>query len=267
MRVVTFNTGLVDLLIPHARERVLLMAERLPGLDADVIALQEVWTADDLAVLADAFGEDHTIVAADPPPAAPGDWVQEGRTGLALISRVPLSREAVVPLESFFVRRAVIRAEVATTAGPVLVLATHLTADIPPIPHPDPGGWAAEHMVQVEHVISIAAEWGGPVMLVGDLNCGPSLPGMNPEFEAGYLRLREAFPGSPYEDRDEPLCTFCRDNPLQFLEYSSLIDHVLTRGIDHEAAARRILDEPVQIDGSEVRLSDHYGLEVVFERL
>lgn len=267
MRIVTFNAGLIDVLIPHARERVLLTAERLPDLDADLMALQEVWTAYDLEVLTDAVADTHTVIGADPLPDAPGPWVQDGRCGLALMARLPLASVSVVPLDSYFVRRAVIRVEAATGEGPVLVLAAHLAADIPPIPHPAPGGWAEEHMSQVEEVISIAAGWDGPVLVVGDLNCGPSLPGMEPEFEAGYRRLREAFPRAPHEEQGGPVCTFCIDNPLQFLEYSSLIDHVLTRGIEAPATARTVLDEPLTIDGGEARLSDHYGLEVVFDGL
>jgi endonuclease/exonuclease/phosphatase family metal-dependent hydrolase len=267
MRIVTFNCGLVEPLIPYAAERRDLIAEVLPGLDADLIALQEVWTASDLAVIGEALAGSHTMVAADPLPEVPGDWVQEARCGTVLLSRVPLARASVVPLDSHFVRRAVVRAEVASEVGPLLVLATHLAADIPPVPHPDPGGWEAEHASQVERLIEDAETWPGPAMLAGDLNCGPALPGIDGEFEAGYRRLREAFPGSVYEEQGAPECTFCGDNPLQPFEQSTLLDHVLTRGIDLPGRARRIFDEPVEIDGAPARLSDHYGLEVDYPEL
>jgi endonuclease/exonuclease/phosphatase family metal-dependent hydrolase len=266
MRIVTFNAGLLDPLIPGVRERAVLLAARLPALEADVIVLQEVWEERDVALLSDALEGSHVAVPADPLPTAPGDWAAGGRTGLILFGPPRMSAN-VASLDSWFVRRAVICVDVDVGGETLLILATHLSADIPPIPHPEPGGWEAEHRRQVEHLIVLAGRHEGPALVVGDLNCGPGLPGVDPEFEDGYRRLVEAFPRSVYLEDDEPLCTFCADNPLQPFSQSTLLDHVLARGIDGPAAARRILDEPVVVDGDEMRLSDHYGLEVDFEGL
>jgi endonuclease/exonuclease/phosphatase family metal-dependent hydrolase len=263
VRVVTFNAGLIEILIPHAVARRDLLAGALPALGADVLALQEVWEADDLEALTETLAPTHTVMAADPLPAVPGDWVQDGRCGVVLATSLPVMSVEVVPLESFLVRRAAIVADVETPRGEVRVIATHLAADIPPVDHPGAGGWEGEHRAQVETVVDMAGD--GPVVLAGDLNCSPTLPGLRGEFEAGYTRLVEAFPRSVYVEQGEPMCTFCSSNPLQPYETSTLIDHVLAAGIDGPATARRILDEPVAIAGKEVRLSDHYGLETVFE--
>jgi endonuclease/exonuclease/phosphatase family metal-dependent hydrolase len=266
MRVVTFNAGLLDPLIPHAAERRDALAARLPSLGADIIALQEVWEEKDLEVLIAALGERYEALAADPLPDAPGDWAAGGRCGLAVFTR-PGVRGDVIPLESWFVRRAAIRLDVPIAGGTLLVLASHLTADIPPIPHPEPGGWEAEHGRQVEALIAVAERHSGPAMVLGDLNCGPALPGIDAEFEAGYLRLLETFERSVFVDQGEAACTFCSENPLQPFPRSTLLDHVLVRGIEGPAVARRILDEPMIVAGIEIALSDHYGLLVEFPRL
>ncbi len=261
MRFVTFNAGLLDPLIPHAAERCAALAARLPSLEADFVALQEVWEEADARSLAEAMANGYTAVAADPLPGVPGDWAAGGRSGLMVFSRHDVPAQ-VVPLESWFVRRAAIRLDVETSQGTMLILATHLAADIPPIPHPEPGGWEAEHRRQVEHLIGVAERHDGPAMLLGDLNCGPALPGIAPEFEAGYRRLLEVFGRSPYLEQGDPGCTFCADNPLQPFPQSTLLDHVLVRGVDGPASARLVLDGRIVVGGIETALSDHYGLLV-----
>lgn len=266
MRVVTFNAGLLDALIPHAAERRDALAASVPAFEADVIAFQEVWEEQDLEVLVAALGGRYAAVPADPLPDAAGDWAAGGRSGLVVFTRPGVGAE-VIPLESWFVRRAAIRLDMPIAAGRLLVLATHLAADIPPIPHPEPGGWEAEHRRQVEALVTIADQHDGPAMVLGDLNCGPALPGIDAEFEPGYLRLLEVFERSVFVEQGGATCTFCSDNPLQPFPQSTLLDHVLARGIEGPAVARRIFDDRMVVGGTEIALSDHYGLLVEFKGL
>ena len=84
VRILTFNTWALPAGISRQTEpRLHALIQRLPELDADVIALQEVWTASARAILREgalASGYPHS-------------WHREaafGGSGLMLLSRQPL---------------------------------------------------------------------------------------------------------------------------------------------------------------------------------
>ncbi|MDX1689506.1 MAG: endonuclease/exonuclease/phosphatase family protein [Acidimicrobiia bacterium] len=262
--VATYNTGLLDGFIPHAAGRRGAIAERLERLDADLVALQEVWSAPDRDVLTDASPLRHGTAADDHLDPEPG-YALDGSTGLLLRSRWPLLTTSVVTLPSYFTRRAVVVAEVDGPVGPFTVLATHLAADIRNVEHPGAEGWAGEHRAHVQTVLRLAAEAAGPVILVGDLNCGPERAGRDPEFPENYDLLRSGFESSAYADDPEAPCTWCPDNPLVHFERATVLDHVMESGF-HPVSWRRIFDRPVTVEGDEgatlTTLSDHYGVLV-----
>jgi endonuclease/exonuclease/phosphatase family metal-dependent hydrolase len=266
VRVVTFNTGLLRGGVPYAAERAGPVAAAIAALDADVVSLQELWEdADRTAVIEAAAGRFPHAVAADPLEPLPGDWGFAGNTGVAVISRLPILETAVISLESSIVRRVVLRAIVATGTGPVTILATHLTAWLRSVAHAaGPGGWSGEHRAQCERIADLARSIDGPVVLAGDLNCGPARGGV-PELPGSYGVLRAAFEFSPYADDPDSRCTWCAGNPLVHEEADTIIDHVMSSGI---APLRweRVLDRPLDLpDGSEGRVADHYGVAVDFE--
>lgn len=151
LRVLTWNT-LWDRydsdLIDTARRRPLLLAE-LARADADVIALQEV----------------------EPPLyemlALAGYAVSDGADvethGLVLLSRLPVLSAGHHALSAY---KGVASMVVRTAAGPVAVLATHLTSDH----HPYGPRRRADELRQLATGL---ADLDCPVVLLGDFNGGP----------------------------------------------------------------------------------------------
>lgn len=196
VRLATFNVmhgvGLSDGQVDAAR-----FASVVAGLDADVLALQEVDQAqprshgvDLTALAAEAMGAGYrrfcAAVVGTPggawrPAVAEDDGAGEPRYGVALLSRWPVRRWWVLRLPAAPVRspvyvpgprrggvilvrdepRAVIAAVVQSPVGPISVAGTHLSF----VP-----GWGA---YQLGLVLRSLRELPGPRVLLGDLN----LPG------------------------------------------------------------------------------------------
>ena len=262
--VATFNAGLLDGFIPHSRGRAGPVAAALGALDADLVALQEIWSEGDRRLVAETTPLGH-VIGADPLEGDVTGFALDGTTGIMLLSRWPLLATSAVELPRYFTRRAVIVAEVDVPGGPVTVLATHLAANIRNVEHRDPGGWKGEHRTHVLEVLRLAAEASGPVLLAGDLNCGPERRDGFTEFAANYDLLRSGFETSAYADDPASTCTWCPDNPLNPFAGATILDHVMESGF-RPLAWRRILDEIVEVDGDdgpvETTLSDHYGVAV-----
>ena len=266
VRIVTYNTGLLRGGVPYAAERVDLVADAVANIDADVISLQELWSdADRATVLDSATGRFPHRAEVDPLPPLPGDWGLDGSTGLAVLSRWPIIRSAVIPLESSIVRRAILDVQIATPARAVRVLATHLTAFLRSVMHHNgEGGWAAEHLAQCELVADLIESSRGPIVLAGDLNCGPGRGGV-PELPESYDVLRGAFEHSPYADDPLSGCTWCSENPLVYEEADTILDHIMVSGL-RPTRPRRILTARVEIPiGAgivEAQVADHYGVSL-----
>ncbi len=258
LRVATFNAGLHPDWFHHTDERAELLVEALAGLEADVVALQEVWTGpfrDRISV-----GWPGVAVAADPMPPDDRPWAAEGATGIMLLTRRQPDEIRVVELDGTLMRRAVI----AVRIGPVVILTTHLAAYLRHAEHPDPAGWPGENLAQGRRILELTAEVSGPVVLAGDLNCGPSGPGLVAEMDASYQAIRSGFDTNPYLEQSAPPCTWCPDNPMVTVGDHGVIDHVMARGL-RPAGTRRIFDEPVILpNGSATPLSDHYGVLAEF---
>jgi endonuclease/exonuclease/phosphatase family metal-dependent hydrolase len=341
LTAVTFNAGLAQGFVPLAAERVPLVAEALADLDADVVALQEVWAPEDVQAIADAVQARYPNQCfLDPQPETAGEpacpppeldalsgcaqtWCADatpdqlaacvlehcgaefaglsgkcqtclganigsdldtgeaactksselyaygGSFGIGLLSRYPIETWDETVLDSSLNRRAVIHAVLDTgDAVPLHVFATHLSAVFSDIPYPGVGTWAGEQRDQIERLLALIAERvpaGEPVLVLGDLNTGPELPGIVGEVPENFSLLTATDLVAPYvEALPEPGCTFCADNPLvggADDDESVVIDHVLVRGLQ-ASAARRIFDQPVPVAGTDARLSDHYGVLV-----
>lgn len=207
MRLATFN-------ILHGRSpadgevNLGRFATAVAGLDADVLALQEVdrdqprsHGADLTAVAAEALGADHhrfvATLAGTPGvwTAATGDLQPDTAAyGIALISRypvvgwhtrtlaalpgpVPVSfRRGAPPTLVHDEPRAALAADIVGPGGPITVVATHLTF----VP-----GWNA---VQLRRLVASLGDHDRPVVLMGDLN----LRGHLPERLTGWRSLATA---------------------------------------------------------------------------
>ncbi|MFJ6675034.1 RNA repair domain-containing protein [Actinosynnema sp. NPDC091369] len=236
LRVLTWNV-LWDRydsdLIDTARRRPLLLGE-LAAADADVIALQEVEPDLLAALLAQPWVRSAYTLDVDPT----GPDVD--RTGLVVLSRVPVIEAARFPLGA---HKAVGAVVVETAGGPLVVAATHLTSD-----HTANG--PAKRRAQLARVAEAFAGVEGDVVLVGDFNDGGGRPG-------AALGMRDAW----LEARDDEPPTFDPVvNPLAAVSSlsgrRSRLDRVFVRGRVRCAGAELVGDRPA--DG--LFASDHYGV-------
>lgn len=223
LRVLTWNT-LWDRYnsthIDTARRRPLLLGE-LARADADVIALQEVEPA-----LYDMLALDGYAVS---------DGADVGSHGLVLLSRLPVLAAGHHVLSP---HKGVAAMVVRTGAGPVAVLATHLTSDH----HPKGAQRRVAELAQL--VVGLDIEY--PVVLLGDFNGGA----------VEQLGLVDAW--TAVHDDETP--TFDPSaNPLAALSSltgrAARLDRVLVRH------ARPVAAELLGTTGP-VFVSDHYGVAV-----
>jgi endonuclease/exonuclease/phosphatase family metal-dependent hydrolase len=190
------------------------------------------------------------------------EYANDGRNGLAVFSRHPIESASYKAFDTLVVKRGVITAKVQGRT----VQCTHMTAELNSVPYPKDkahGSWKAEHAAQIKG-FDEAAPGPGCRVLLGDLNTGPTLPGLGGELEENYKSLlangwRDAWA--------TPACTWCADNPLSDGSTNRFIDHAMLKNCGAQTAeVRRAMDRPTKItaDGTvhETRLSDHYGLFV-----
>ncbi len=195
MRLATFNIlhgrGLSDGRVDLDR-----FGAAVAGLDADVVALQEVdrdqprsHQADLTAVAAQAMGAEHHRFVATL-HGHPGTWSaatgadqpEIAAYGIALLSRLPVRSWKLLALPTLPARvpmvhrgsrrpslvrdeqRAALAAEVETEGGPLTVVATHLTF----IP-----GWNA---LQLRRLVRVCRPLARPLAVTGDLNLEGTAP-------------------------------------------------------------------------------------------
>jgi poly(A) polymerase len=226
LRVLTWNT-LWDRydsdLIDTARRRPLLLRE-LVRADADVIALQEVEPAlYEMLALAGYAVSDGADVADH---------------GLVLLSRLPVVSAGHHALSG---HKGVASMVVSTAAGPVAVLATHLTSDH----HPYGPARRDDELARLAVGLS---ELDCPVVLLGDFNGGP----------VERLGLVDAWSAV----RGDEAPTFDPSaNPLAAISSLSgragRLDRVLVRGVRPVAAALLGTVAPFA--------SDHFGVAATLE--
>jgi endonuclease/exonuclease/phosphatase family metal-dependent hydrolase len=191
-----------------------------------------------------------------------------GSSGLGLLVGPSIVDAGLLRLPSTMHPRAVLYAKL---ASPELhVFCTHLTPLLRSVPYAGAGSWEAEQSRQIDALLAFIEEKTknkGPTIVLGDLNTGPELsPSIKGRLPRHYARVMAHGFSNAYLDGAEPKCTFCYDNPVSGGSGSGgiLIDHVLTRGLDLEHRARRLLDSPLNIVVGGRRVStaysDHYGL-------
>jgi len=202
----------------------------------------------------------------------PVSYAYDGSFGIGLISRYPLIDVQQEVFASTTNRRAVVGATIEAAQGDLSVYCTHLTAVFDTIPYPrETGGWAEEQAQQLGTLNAFVNDTKvSRVVLMGDLNTGPAINGMDGEAPENWSLIADDGWTAPYLDLDDPQCTYCADNPLLAGsaddDASRIIDHVLVQGFSEVVSAERVLDSPLPDTEScgvaydPAALSDHYGV-------
>ncbi|MBI5610301.1 MAG: endonuclease/exonuclease/phosphatase family protein [Deltaproteobacteria bacterium] len=203
-----------------------------------------------------------------------------GRNGVVLLSKTPLEGTEMLEFESFLNKRVVLHA---TTHAPsslgsgaprTHVFCTHLTAGLGSVAYSGKfGGWEQEQAKQIDQLIAWAKQKAGGerAVILGDMNCGPDVAGtdIKAEFGNNFKKYLDAGLQAPYLAAAKPLCTWCAENPLVTDGNNHVIDHILLLAPWPGATVqtRRLFDAAASVDVKgkplSVRLSDHYGAQVV----
>jgi endonuclease/exonuclease/phosphatase family metal-dependent hydrolase len=200
-----------------------------------------------------------------------------GSTGTGVLTSAEIVERDARTLPSAVDRRAVLYTKVAPPSlGELHVFCTHLTASMDGVPHPRARSWEDDQSAQLEALLAYIDEktgGRGTTILLGDLNTGPGIaPAISARLPAHYGRVIARGFLNPYASQGDVKCTYCFDNPLDGKSGTRglLVDHVLLRGFEGEAAGGQIMRQNVDIEvsGKKVRsgFSDHFGVRVTLSR-
>jgi endonuclease/exonuclease/phosphatase family metal-dependent hydrolase len=279
IRVLTINLGLlgfelksrwrmpVDL---HLGERLAAAPVLLSSLQADVIALQEVYGPADREVLAGAMATRYPFGAGSP----------KGHSlvgnGLMLLSRFPVLRSAFMPAEGAplwtlpFWQQGLLAVDLdLPLIGRTRLINTHIASSVP-FGRAGSGASKANRNREIAQLLAAANAGGQAAILAGDFNTSPEIHSENYEriVDAGYV---DGFVASNPSERRNGGFTWDSANPLnargRFRDApSQRIDHVFVRA-DRSLvpiSAQIVLQDRTIQTGSGLRipLSDHYGMLV-----
>ena len=202
----------------------------------------------------------------------PVEFAYGGSFGTGILSKFPIKSVDETVFTSTSNRRSVLHAVVEAPSGDLDLYCTHLTAAFDSIPYPRAtGNWVEEQAVQIEQMNElILANGGDHIALLGDMNSGPAIAGMDGETVENWAIFETYDWAIPYLEQDSPTCTYCGANPLIGIDDTAdrVIDHVMLRGFAGNHVASRILDsfDTTAESCGEVTdpssLSDHYGVQV-----
>ena len=268
IRVLTLNVWALPLGIArHSQYRMAAIGRELAVLEADVVALQEVWTAE----------ARNQIRQAAQSAGYSEIWHRRaafGGSGLMVLSRLPIRGIRFTPFEleglpqrpqhaDYYGGKGFVELTLDTPAGPLVVINTHLHAGYTPAPEPD-----EYEGIRAAQAIQLAASIRGlrePVIALGDFNSDEDQPARR--ILLGLSGLEDA------ADRlNHRQATCMRENPYrgQGAE-DARIDLILSRRGERSAlrplSIRRVLDQPIRIpaNGAEGSFSDHAGVLADFE--
>lgn len=198
---------------------------------------------------------------------ASSGFAYDGHNGLLLLSKHPLSKTTHTEFAAVQTARSVLEADVEhPDLGTVHVACTHLTADLSDIANyptdlSEFDSYAAEQQAQVDALVA-SLDGSVPTLLLGDFNTGPGVGGNEAELPDNYQMFTDAGFSSPFVEL-EGQCTYCSDNTLIGSTNDKIIDHVFIVGDGLQATgAARVFDQTQDIGGTQMNLSDHYGVEL-----
>ena len=258
LRVVSFNLwGLADGLSRHLEARMRAIGPALEPLAPDLVAFQECWTDPGrAALLAGLEAAGLTYL-----------WAPEDAGGLAFGARRPLGDVRFTPYtlaglpqriqhSDWWGGKGFALATVATPAGPVRVLNTHLHAQYT---LEDVDEYRGHRVAEIIEIASRLADETGPVIAMGDFNLRET-DGQH-AILTGLAGLRDAA-----IEADTRAPTILSTNPYrgEHARRDERIDYVFVR--DGASArlqvhdARRVFDEVREFGDEPGALSDHAGI-------
>lgn len=201
-----------------------------------------------------------------------------GQSGVMILSKHPLSNAEARVMPGTWNRRVIAAATATLPGGAELdVYCNHLTPIFNSLAFPYTGaygdgatgaaGWAEEQHLQARRLVDYVEGRSGdqPAVILGDMNAGRAsgsevvaegVPTM--DILEGAFTL--AVPGD-----FTPSCTHCPDNPIVSEETPPVwIDHIFVDNLGPNAivsASRTFTENSVTVDGMQIPLSDHYGLQ------
>lgn len=191
-----------------------------------------------------------------------------GGNGLLMLSKREMLKKEVLDFSdiSTLSRRQSLYSEI----DGVGVYCTHLSANLEnDAPYAGKfSSWGEENFAQAKRLSSLALEKTVPTVLMGDFNCGYSIPGtgIEEDLAKSCQEIHKNF-SDPIVELN-PECTFCRRNDLAGTEKDRLIDHIFLRGLEAKSAEvvfKEFIDIEIDGDIREVNLSDHFGVQVIAE--
>lgn len=277
LSILTFNAGLLRVSVfgrvlaeptPFMEERYAHMASEIGKVNADVVAIQEIFSDAHRDGLAAALGSQYQHIS-----RIDRRWWPNLGNGMLLLSKYPVDhaehrRFADVDIqERIFVSKGMLLASVRVPDfGPMQIAVVHTTAG--GTVHTESSCANANRSKNLKSVVGALREKDASLrLIVGDFNAGPEASSAN-YAEVLAEGFRDVAIGTPVESRP----TWDPKNPLNFLGPHSdspaqRIDHVLidetSRISVRVASAQLVFAEPcVPTHSGVVTLSDHYGLSV-----
>ena len=261
IRVATLNVWALPEPFGHrVRQRMRAIGAELSSLDLDAIAFQEVWTAEARGILLRA-GREAGLAHA---------WHNDtalGGSGLLVLSRLPIEtvhferfvlpgRPQRVDHPDYYGGKGFARVRLATAAGPVTFVDTHL--------HARYGGDVAHEylayrigeVVQMAMRMAVARE---PLIAAGDFNFREE----DPEYRVlrGLAHVRDVATESGH-----PEPTIFRGNPFRAGKRNSdrRVDYLFVRDGRQQGVrvreTRRVFDEVFELGGNPASYSNHAGV-------
>jgi endonuclease/exonuclease/phosphatase family metal-dependent hydrolase len=259
--VATLNAwGLPWDLARHTLRRMRAIREGLAGLGADLVALQEVWSAEARQVLLEG--------------ALRAGWgwrwhnrAELGGSGLLVLSRLPIAEARFDPFRlrgrperlrhgDYWGGKGFALLGIETPGGPVALVDTHLHAQYDADAADE---YLGERAGQVVELVAGLSGVAAPLVAAGDFNLREDQPLYRVLTGLGGLRDTAA-----EIDAREP--TVLASNPYrsQRPQASARIDYLFVRdGIERGIRVRsveRIFDEALRLGGEPAAASDHAGL-------
>lgn len=253
LRAVTFNIWGVEVLNRNLELRLAKIGPALVQLDADLIALQEVWGDDQVEVLRSALADAGYVHVLS------YNW--PAKSGLMIVSRLPIAHSAFTAFDigdtphspwhlDWLVDKGVAQVEVDTALGPVVFATTHLQAQY------TTDSYEMMRLAQSVRVCAELLQASAPLILVGDINSAATELPYRLLRDTLSLQIPQGVPGpnrTPFQASPHDIMMVRRGGQLR---------------IRSAVMSRRLFEQVVlsaDISGS---LSDHaaFVLDIEFER-